>query len=113
MQQPGRQKIVIAGCGNLAWHIAKKLQALDRFNVFVYNHRHHSMLVEFRKKLLCRVESSLDNIIKDADYYFICVDDKHIQDVAKKITTTNPKSVLMHTSGSVKLGALGERAHGT
>lgn len=113
MQNPGRQKIVIAGCGNVAWHIAKKLQALGNYSVFVYNHRHNSMLDEFKKKLKCKTGDSLEHIINDADFYFICVDDKHIESVAKKISCTKPNAVLLHTSGSIKLNVLGERAHAT
>src|SRR5688572_17528562 len=107
------KKIVIAGCGNVAWHIANKLHDTGGYQLLVYNHRANPMLEEFRKKLKCKTESSFEDIVKDADAYFICVEDKYIAEVAKKISCTMPDSILLHTSGSIKLDALGERIHPT
>jgi predicted short-subunit dehydrogenase-like oxidoreductase (DUF2520 family) len=109
MRQPGKQKIAIAGCGNVAWHLAVKLRLLG-YECHVYNHRPNPRLAQFRNKLNCNVHSSLENMIPDAAFYFICVDDKHIGGVARRIRTNNPEAILLHTSGSQKLSLLGHRA---
>jgi predicted short-subunit dehydrogenase-like oxidoreductase (DUF2520 family) len=108
-RQPGN-KVVIIGCGNVAWHIASKARSL-KYEVMVYNHRSNGRLMEFKKKLGCTTVNSLNNIINNGSVYFICVEDKHIGDAAKKISIANPNAILLHTSGSVKAGVLGNRAH--
>jgi predicted short-subunit dehydrogenase-like oxidoreductase (DUF2520 family) len=108
-----RQKVVIIGCGNVAWHIAKHLRALKNFNVFVYNHKANPLLTEFRSKLNCHIGLGLDEVPGDAAYYFICVTDKFISSVAGKLNIKDPNALLVHTSGSTKLRELGSRIHGT
>jgi predicted short-subunit dehydrogenase-like oxidoreductase (DUF2520 family) len=104
-----KEKIVIIGCGSVAWHIVKKLNALKRFQVTVYNHRENPLLTDFKTKLKCKTEVGLEAIIPDASIYFVCVRDKYISEVAQKITIHNPNAILLHTSGSAKLSDLGER----
>lgn len=107
------QKIVIIGCGNVAWHIAKHLQALKTHSVFVYNHQPNEALNDFRATLKCNIAVGLENMIADADFYFICVSDKSIADVASKIVIENKQAVLLHTSGSARLKDLGNHAFAT
>jgi predicted short-subunit dehydrogenase-like oxidoreductase (DUF2520 family) len=107
VQKTTKHKIVILGCGNVAWHIAKHFSKLKKFEVIVYNHKPNSLLNEFRKKLKFQTFSNLDSVIEDADIYFICVADKAISSVAKKIKLNKPTSVLVHTSGSAKIDELG------
>jgi len=111
MDKPVKQKVVIIGCGNVAWHIAKHLQALKKYQVSVYNHKANPLLNEFKTKLKCRVEISLDAVIDDASLYIICVTDKYIAKVAENLSIKNPNAILLHTSGSAKIQELGSRIH--
>ncbi|PBQ31142.1 hypothetical protein CNR22_04970 [Sphingobacteriaceae bacterium] len=113
MEKEAKQKVVIIGCGNVAWHIAKHLQSLKKFSISVYNHQENPLLTEFKTKLKCKIGESLQYIDSDASMYFICVTDKYISKVASKLTVKNPNAVLVHTSGSAKLQELGGRIHST
>lgn len=106
-KQPG-QKIVIIGCGNLAWHLAKRLKTQGFDNIQVYNHRPNTKLLAFSKHLNCETFTSIERINSNADFYFICVEDKHIEQVAKRIHPTLKTSVVIHTSGSMPLDVLGK-----
>lgn len=99
------QNVVLIGCGNVAWHLAIKFHQLKNYSVTVYNHRANPSLNEF-KKLGSTIRISLRAIQKDADYYFICVPDKHIMNVADKIKVTNPHAIVIHTSGSASINDL-------
>lgn len=107
MQKKAKQKIVIIGCGNVAWHLAKHLSQVNIHEIFVYNHKPNSLLNDFKTKLKCTVEPNLNNIISDADFYFICVTDKFISGIAKKIKIKNTNAIVVHTSGSAKIDDLG------
>ncbi len=113
MRPNSRQKIVIVGCGNVAWHIAKKLSALKNTTLEVYNHGVNKNLEVFWKNFKCKTTVGLNHITDDADVYFICVTDSAIADVAKHIQAKNPKALLVHTSGSAEVKELGHRVHGT
>ncbi len=67
-----KQHIVIIGCGNVAWHIAKHLSKLKNVEVTVYNHKANRFLNEFKTKLRCTTHVGLNQIITGADFYFIC-----------------------------------------
>jgi predicted short-subunit dehydrogenase-like oxidoreductase (DUF2520 family) len=108
-----RQKVVILGCGNLAWHLAKRLSDIGRFDLLVFNHRANAELKRFSAKLKCKTSPSLKNIPGDADYYFTCVPDDSIGTTISNIIIKNPSAVLMHCSGSAPLSVLGARGHGT
>jgi|LakMenE18May11ns_1017448.scaffolds.fasta_scaffold9885824_3 predicted short-subunit dehydrogenase-like oxidoreductase (DUF2520 family) len=108
MQKSVKHKIVILGCGNVAWHLAKHFFSLKNYELFIYNHKPNALLDDFRSKLKCSTASSLNKIIPNADFYFICVTDKYISEVVKKIKIENKNSVLIHTSGSAKIEELGE-----
>lgn len=104
MKKQIRQKIVIIGCGNLAWHLAKHFISLKKFNLIIYNHKPNKQLAAF-KKIGCLINASLSDIAKDADFYFICVTDKHIPDVSSKIQT-NRSPLVIHTSGSTNINEI-------
>ena len=108
MQKLNKHKIVILGCGNVAWHLAKHFFSLKNHELFIYNHKANALLNDFRLKLKCSTASSLNKIIPNADFYFICVTDKYISEVVKKIKIENKNAVLIHTSGSAKIEELGE-----
>ncbi|MGZ3899555.1 MAG: Rossmann-like and DUF2520 domain-containing protein, partial [Bacteroidia bacterium] len=103
MKQATRQKIVIIGCGNLAWHLAKHFSGQKKFTLFVYNHKPNKNLEAFKKQLGCSVSASLSNIITDASFYFICVGDKFIASTSRKIKTNDPGSLIIHASGSISI----------
>ncbi len=105
MQKQARHKIVIIGCGNVAWHLAKQISLLKKYELFVYNHRPNNLLNDFKKKLKCNTASNLNKIITDAEFYFICVGDRFISSASKKIKSTN--GIVIHTSGSLKIDELG------
>lgn len=107
MRERARHKIVIIGCGNVAWHLAKLFSSLKKYELFIYNHKSNSLLSDFKTKLKCHIASNLNNIITDADLYFICVGDKFISATAKKISLNNSNAIIVHTSGSVKVDDLG------
>lgn len=98
-----KNKIIIIGCGNVAWHIAKRITALKIFSVTVYNHRENVDLKRFSKELNCRTITTLEAIERDADFYFICVGDKNIAAVSRKINCDDSSAVVLHTSGSLGL----------
>lgn len=108
MRERARHKIVIIGCGNVAWHLAKLFSSIKKYELFIYNHKPNVLLNDFKSKLKCETISNLNNVIADAEYYFICVGDKFISEVSKKIKPKNSYAVVVHTSGSVKPDELGE-----
>jgi predicted short-subunit dehydrogenase-like oxidoreductase (DUF2520 family) len=71
----------------------------------VYNHQSHLDLFLFEEKFEAQIFNSLNSIIRNADYYFICVKDEEIELVSKKIVKS-AKSMVMHCSGSVSINAL-------
>jgi predicted short-subunit dehydrogenase-like oxidoreductase (DUF2520 family) len=111
MRNTGKRKVVITGCGNVAWHIAKKLSASGQFDIEVYNHRENRALAEFRKLPHCKTHPTLATITASADFYIICVSDKFIADVASHIRPSKPGALLVHTSGSASIKELGDRVH--
>ncbi|MFN8229477.1 MAG: DUF2520 domain-containing protein [Bacteroidia bacterium] len=93
------------GCGNLAYHIAEKLNTLNQFKICVVNHKPNKNLNYF-KKLNCEIYTSLNKIPTNASLYIISVKDSAIDLVAKKLTTIAAKELVVHTSGSVNLNVL-------
>jgi len=112
MKNTNRQKIVLLGCGNLAWHLARQFHALDSFSVYVYNHRQNTQLTEFKTKFKCKVEVGFEHVIQDADFYFICVADQFVSETAKRLSISNPRAIILHTAGSLKIKELGKRIQG-
>lgn len=99
-------KIVIIGCGNLSWHLASQLSKFKNNKLFIYNHQKNIELNNFNKKFKSNVFSSLDNIIIDADIYILCISDKFIASVSKKIIPQNKEALIMHCSGSISLNEI-------
>lgn len=106
-----KQHIVIIGCGNLAWHLAKHFSdpvamGGQKFEISIYNHKANTFLNEFKTKLKCNVAIGLNQIITGADFYFICVADSFISSVSQKIVPHNKESIVIHTSGSIAIEAI-------
>jgi predicted short-subunit dehydrogenase-like oxidoreductase (DUF2520 family) len=99
------QHIVIMGCGNLAWHLAKKFRS-QKNEVTVYNHRSNNSISDFKKKLGCNVYQSFRNIDQHADHYFICVADSFISSVSVKLLPAKKNALVIHCSGAKPLNDL-------
>ena len=113
MKKQAKQHIVILGCGNVAWHLAKQFQTLKKYDISVYNHRPNASLKEFKSKLNCKTYDSYSNIDPQAEYYAVCVPDRLIKEVSSHIHIKNPNALLFHCSGSAKIEDLGNRVHST
>lgn len=111
MQKKSVYKIVILGCGNVAWHLAKILHELGH-SLFVYNHKQNASLDDFKHKLECKTQANLNNVTGDADIYFVCVSDTFVFETAEKISVKNPNAVLLHTSGSLDIKQFGDTVFG-
>lgn len=92
-----QKKIVIIGCGNVAWHLAERYKKED---LHVYNHKRNTRLNEFKERFNATTHPSILNIATDADHYFICVKDDVISDVIKKIEHLPISSLILITSGN-------------
>lgn len=98
-----RKQIVIIGCGNVAWHLAKHLY--KKFDLFVYNHKANPQLTEFKKEFNAQTYSSIKKIIPNADAYFVCVTDSSIASVIKTISIPPASNVLI-CSGNFDLASV-------
>ncbi|MDZ4666206.1 MAG: DUF2520 domain-containing protein [Bacteroidota bacterium] len=97
------RKIVIIGCGNVAWHLAKQLY--KKFDLIIYNHQANAQLAEFKKEFNALTYSSIKKIIPNADAYFICVTDSSIASVIKT-TSLTPSSNVLICSGNFDLASV-------
>lgn len=93
-------RIVIIGAGNVATHFALALSQAGMPPTQIW-----SRTMESAQKLAERVGSRatncLDDIIADADACIISVKDRYVRDIADRVCRERPKTVFMHTSGSV------------
>lgn len=105
MKKQAPQEIVIIGCGNVAWHLAKHLASLKKFKISVYNHAPNKALADFKNKLKCSVTDHLNDISNSADFYFICVSDRAVLKVSRLIHAKE-SALIIHTSGSKNLKEL-------
>lgn len=102
MGKQAANSIVIIGCGNVAWHLAKQLRQLN-YGVLVYNHRASAALRRFSSVLGCKTKASLKEISTGAGFYFVCVSDSVISEVSAHIRCSRADAMVMHTSGSARL----------
>jgi predicted short-subunit dehydrogenase-like oxidoreductase (DUF2520 family) len=95
------------GSGNLAWHLATALDNTEFavHEVFSPNASHARALVE--RLYQANVMESLDFSKSTSRIFVIAVSDDIIEDVAKEIVLP-PNAILVHTSGSKPLSALGD-----
>ena len=97
------KKILIIGCGNVAWNIANQLYR--KFDLVVYNHKANAQLAEFKKEFNALTYSSIKKIIPNAEAYFICVTDSSIASVTKTISLPPASNVLV-CSGTFDLASI-------
>lgn len=100
MSEKSQKKIVIIGCGSVAWHLAKKLK---HHALYVYNHQNNSNLNLFKNELKTQTCHHLKSVISDADYYFVCIKDESITGVLKTLNYLPPSSLFCITSGNYNL----------
>lgn len=98
-----RRQIVIIGCGNVAWHLAKHLY--KKSDLVVYNHKANAQLAAFKKEFNAQTYSSIKKIIPNADAYFVCVTDSSIASVIKTISLPPASNVLV-CSGNFDLASV-------
>jgi predicted short-subunit dehydrogenase-like oxidoreductase (DUF2520 family) len=106
MMEQAIHKVVIIGCGNVAWHLALKLRKQKNIQLFIYNHKANNDLTTIKNELGISAFSNLNTVIKDAHAYFICVSDSAIESVAKKINYLPASANLFITSGNFDLKKL-------
>lgn len=106
MPKFAKYNVVIIGCGNVAWHVAKQLANLKKYSVTVYNHKVNPNLKRFSTELNCTITVGLNDVSPEADFYFICVADKFVSAISKKITIVKKNAIIMHTAGSLPLNAI-------
>ncbi len=105
-----RKKIVIVGCGNVAWHIAKQLQ--KKFDLLVFNHKANSLLADFKTEFKAQTHSSLKNIPVNAEAHFICVNDVSISSVIKTLDKLPATAPVLITSGNFDLSSVKTKLRG-
>lgn len=110
--RPGKFKLVIVGCGNVAWHMAKRLASSSVFDISVVNHKPNPALDEFRFQLKVKIFIGLENAPAEADFYLLCVSDRGIAKSSSALHITNPKAVIAHVSGNTPLTILADRVQG-
>ncbi|MFW5830771.1 MAG: Rossmann-like and DUF2520 domain-containing protein [Prolixibacteraceae bacterium] len=97
------QRIVFIGAGNLATRLSLELKKQGCTIVQVFS-RTESSAVNLAQKLQARSTTSPDDIMPDADVYFVALKDSVIDDVLTQIDFRN--RLLVHCSGSLPLSAL-------
>ena len=97
------------GSGNVAWHLAPALDNTDFAvrEVYSRNPAHAAALVD--KLYEAEVKHSLDFSNSPSSIFIIAVPDDAIQSIVQEIILPD-EAILVHTSGSQPLGALGYAA---
>lgn len=97
------QSIVFIGAGNLATSLATAFFNADFRILQVYSRSIYSAQL-LANRFGSSFTNTINNIIPNADFYFICVPDKAIQGIADELN--NIGGIVVHTSGSNDLSTL-------
>ncbi len=104
-------KISILGTGNVGTQLAKGLETAGHSIIEIYS-RHLAAASNLCIKLYeAEPTTSLDFSKSKAQIFILCVSDDAIALLAKKIKLP-PQGILVHTSGTVSMAALGSQGHG-
>lgn len=104
--ETNRLKIVFLGSGNVASHLAEKLDNTTRIvQVFSPTLSHAQALSQHLHNKPLPIDQ-LELITPEADFYIISVADYAITDVARHLRDV--KGIVVHTSGSVSLSGIKE-----
>ena len=95
-----KMRIVIIGAGNVATHFALALSLAGMPPTQIWSRTMESAQT-LAERVGCRATNCLDDIIADADACIISVKDRYVRDIADRVCRERPKTVFMHTSGSV------------
>ena len=98
-----KEKIVIIGAGNVATHLAKRLQKKEHEILQIVSRTEKSGK-DLSLLLSVPYTTDLKNINTKADVYLLCVPDDEILKIAN--TLKLPKKLIVHTSGSVEMNVL-------
>ncbi|MFZ6010404.1 MAG: Rossmann-like and DUF2520 domain-containing protein [Bacteroidota bacterium] len=101
--------VSFVGSGNLAWHLAPALDNTDFAVKEVYSRspKHAAALVD--KLYQGKIQTSLDFSASASKIFIIAVPDDAIEEIAQEIILPDD-AILVHTSGSQPLSALGYAA---
>ena len=103
MERQYRSRTVIIGAGNVATHLARRLDATtDVVAVWSRKLDHAEALSSTLRN--ARATDNVDEVPRDADFYIISVVDDHIADVARRLGVVD--GIVAHTSGSFPLEGL-------
>lgn len=94
--------VVILGCGHLAWHLASYLVTRG-IRPRVINHRANRNLKRFQKELGLSTASDLSKIPEAADYYLLCVSDRYVKPLSKRLAPLPAQALVLHCSGTLPL----------
>jgi predicted short-subunit dehydrogenase-like oxidoreductase (DUF2520 family) len=98
-----KEKFVIIGAGNVATHLAKRLQKKEHEILQIVSRTEKSGK-DLSLALSVPFTNDLSKINPNADVYLLCVPDDEILSIAKKLRL--PKKLVLHTSGSVEKSVL-------
>ena len=99
-------RIVFVGAGNVATHLAKKIdESQDVVQVYSYHYENAYALAKTLKN--AQPINDLAQLVSDADVYILSVKDDVLADVSDKINFTS--GLWLHTSGSVSIELLKKR----
>ncbi len=97
------QRIVFIGAGNLATQLSVELKRLGYLIEQVYS-RTESSAEALAKMLNTNYVTSANNIIQDADIFFVALKDSVIDEVLSAVNFQN--RLVVHCSGSLPISAL-------
>lgn len=99
-------RIVFVGAGNVATHLAKKIdESQDVVQVYSYHYENAYALAKTLKN--AQPINDLAQLVSDADVYILSVKDDVLADISDKINFTS--GLWLHTSGSVSIELLKKR----
>lgn len=96
-----RPRICLVGAGNVATHLGKALSAVTDIVQVVSRHKDTASRLSEHIGGGCVAASSLSDLIPDADFYILAVNDDKIAAIAD--ATPDYPGIWAHTSGSVPM----------
>ncbi|NOT37941.1 MAG: DUF2520 domain-containing protein [Saprospiraceae bacterium] len=102
------QKIVLLGSGNLAHHLGRYFYKNGIIISQIFS-RNKMTAQALAKKLDALVDSDLDQIVRKADAYILCVNDDSIKELSTQLSEilANDK-LIIHCSGSKPISEINE-----
>lgn len=103
------QTVTFIGSGNLAWHLALALDNTDFAVREVYSRKSKNAAALVENLYNAEVSESLDFSTSNSQVFILAVTDDIIEEIAQKLVLPE-NAILVHTSGSQPLSALGYTA---